>query len=327
MSRRPPATRGALLLALLLGLGCDATQPEAPAQPIADTSGSSAAEALVRLDDESLRRAGVELVAAAPYRFVPEVEAYGRVLDPALAGEAVANREAALAAFETAQRELARVEGLARDAENASAREVEAARAAEARARADLEMAHARVAATLGTALEGVPDLSSLARKLGRREAALIRIDVPGGGIRPRPQEGAHLVAYPDRGGELASRFLGPAPDTDPNLPGWGFLFLVGEDPPPVGTPVRGRLRAAGEPQAGVRVPAAALVRHAGRLFVFVERGAGAFERRAVVAGALPDGGWFVSEGLGEGERVVASGAQALLSAGVLADSGSEESD
>jgi hypothetical protein len=74
-------------------------------------------------------------------------------------------------------------------------------------------------------------------------------------------------------------------------------------------------------------VPANALLREGGRLFVFVERGRGTFERRPVAAQAQADGTWFVSAGLAGGERVVAAGAQELLSTEFLSASGPEAGD
>jgi len=234
---------------------------------------------------------------------------------------------AAKAASRASESELARVRTLAKGAQNASRRELETARASAARARADREGAEARVIAVLGPVLAKNPHLASLARKIAQREAALIRVDVPGGGPRPDPARGAHLWAYPERRRELAARYVGPAPDVDPSLPGIGFLFVVEKDPPAVGTSVSARLRVRGEPKPGVGVPAAALVRGVGGLFVFVAGGPGEFERRKVEAQVRDTGGWFVEDGLAAGEQIVVSGAQELLSAERLGAQGGEVKD
>lgn len=322
----PRLVRVALALAWLAPAACDRGVAEPPAGA-ADAGAAPPASGLLHLDETSVARAGLELVAAAPASVEPEVDAYGRVLDSAPLGEAVAMRAAARGAQEAAARELRRVELLAGDRQNASARDLEAARAAEARARADGDVAEARVAALWGPARDSAGDLQELARQLARREVGLLRIDVPGGGARPAPEQGAHFRAYPDEGRELAVRLLGPAPDSDPMLPGWSFLFLVTDAPPPVGAPVHGRVRAEGTARSGVRVPETSVLRDGGRLLVFVERGARSFERRSVAAEARSDGTWFVSSGLAAGERVVAAGAQQLLSTEILSASGAEEDD
>jgi len=315
------ALRGAALLGVLWAAGCGG-DPDRPAPAAADAAGAPEPE--LRLDGDQIARAGIQVAVAEERSSEPEIAAYGRVLDPALPVEAITSREAARAAFEAARRERERLEALARGDQNASAREVEASRAAAARAQADLALADTRLAGLLGAAAREDADLDSLARRLARREVALVRVDVPAGDERPQPDQGAHLVAYPDGNGALEARYLGPAPEADPMLPGWGFLFLVDGEPPPVGTSVRARLHAAEPTLSGVEAPASALVQQAGKPFAFIERTPGVFERRAVVARALPDGSWLLTRGVAPGERLVVAGAAQLLSAERLAASGAD---
>ncbi len=343
LARRPArcARATARLAAVLLAmgpLGCGG-RDAAPGAASADGSphpGGADSALVLELDGDALARTGAEVAPAEASQLAPELLAYGLVLDPAPASDALSNFAAARAAAEAASRELTRVEGLARDRENASAREVEAARAAAARARADLELADHQVDAVLGAARGELGDLGELGRRLSRRQAALVRLDVPGGGERPEPDRGAHLVAYPQVGEELAARFLGSAPDADPQRPGWSFLFLVDgrfapsgpeRGSPPPGSRVRARLATGGTALSGVRVPPSALLRSDGRLFVFLSQGHGRFERREVAARVLPDGSAFVTGGIEPGEPFVVTGAQQLLSAQRLAAGGGEEED
>jgi len=311
----------ALLLAALGELACGRTDSKATSAPDAVPAGPP----LLTLPAEAVERAGIEVAAPAPGRREPELEAYGRVLDPAPIVAAIAEREAARAASDAAQRELARVTALAKGDQNASARDLEASRAASARASSDFAAADARLLGALGAAARDREDLAALSRQLARREVALVRVDAPAGGDRPQPERGARLAAYLARQSELSARYLGPASDTDPALPGWSFLFLVSGEPPPAGSLVRAWLRTESATLSGVTVPASALVREASGTFVFVERAPGSFERRAVAAQALPDGSWFISSGLGAGERVVVTGAQQLLSAQQLGSRGGGE--
>jgi hypothetical protein len=316
------------LCVLAVGLGCNRGAPaDAAAERTAAARPGGDASPLLELDSAALQRAGIQIVDAAPARFEPEALAFGRVLDPAPVIEAVAAREASLSASSAAQRELQRSEQLARDRQNASAREVEASRASAARARADLQVAEARLAALLPPALARESDLTDLSQQLGRHAAVLIRVDVPRSAGLPQPERGAHLVAYPDLAHELEARLLGPVPAVNPALPGWSFLFLVESAPPPVGAPVRARLRMAGDALDGVSVPSSAVIQYAGRFVVFVAHQGSKFERRPVVARAQSEARWFVSEGLTAGEPIVSAGAQQLLSAQILQARGSADAE
>lgn len=330
--RRASAARWRAVLALSLALGplgCGSNEAETGA-PAAATKGAAegpGAPLVVTLDEAALARAGIELASLEADQLAPEVLAYGRVLDPVPASAVLSNLAAARAAADAAERERVRVEGLARNGVNASAREVEAARATAARAQADLEQADYRVDALLGAARPTLGDLSELARGLGRRQVALVRVDVPGGRERPQPEHGARLTAYPETSRTLSARYLGPAPEADPRRPGWSFSFLVTEAPPPPGSPVWAHLAVTGEPVSGVHVPERALLRSEGRLFAFVALGGGRFERRVIEARVLPDGSAFATQGLSPGDSVVVSGAQQLLSSQRLAAGAGEEED
>jgi membrane fusion protein, heavy metal efflux system len=73
-----------------------------------------------------------------------------------------------------------------------------------------------------------------------------------------------------------------------------------------------GSIRHAGATQPLPTVPAAAIVQEYGRSFVFVEQGAGRFERRPVTIGPRSGEVFAVLSGLQPGERVVVDGAMLL---------------
>ncbi|MEZ4215610.1 MAG: hypothetical protein R3E88_03950 [Myxococcota bacterium] len=281
----------------------------------------------VVLDEVGVAHAGIEVAPATASHLEKRVEAYGRVLDPTAAVEAVARRSAARVEAEAAARERARVEALSLDRQNASLRDVEAARVAAARAQADLAGAEARVVGALGTVLAHDAGLDALSRRLARREAVLVRVAVPPGSPPVEAEDGAQLLALPERDTMRATRFAGTAPDVDPSLPGTSYLFVVESDALPVGAPVRALLRGAGAARDGVDVPAAAVVRRGGELLVFVEREPYAFDLRRVSAEPRSATEWFVGAGLETGERVVVAGAQQLLSAESLATRADAASD
>jgi hypothetical protein len=83
------------------------------------------------------------------------------------------------------------------------------------------------------------------------------------------------------------------------------------------GQAIVARLPRAGAPIAGNLVPSSAVVRHAGKAWVWVQSADGAFARRPLDSNEptpLESGGWFTTASWAKDARVVAVGAQALLS-------------
>src|SRR5262249_38248418 len=251
---------------------------------------------------------------------------FGRVLEPSALAAPVDEREAARAAFDAADREYRRVQTLQRGNSNASERDLEAARATFERDRATFRAAEARLVAVWGREAEDRHDLSALAQSLVAREAAVARIDLPLGTVLPcRPTAGR--VAAPVEAGAapVDATLLGVAPDTDPTTQGRGFLLLIERPPWPPGTALTGWLVLPGASQVGVDVPRAAVVRHAGRAFVYVQIADETFTRREVRLDRPSGDGWFVVGGLAAGERLVVMGAQQLLSAELAGSTAPED--
>ncbi len=99
-------------------------------------------------------------------------------------------------------------------------------------------------------------------------------------------------------------------------MQGQGFLFLVKTSSPSLapGRAVSGYLQLAGEPLSGCIVPDSAVLRHAGRAWVYVQTGEETFARREIALDHPSEEGWFVSGSVSANDRVVMHGAQALLS-------------
>ena len=289
---------GLATLALGVALAAQAAPPEVKLVPGAKAD---------------LETAAVEAAAASP-----ALSATGSVLDPAPFVQSFLARATAQRAAEIAERELHRVTALHRHADNASEREVEAARLAEARARAERIGAEAGFAAVWGPELAARADLPALVESLARRGRAMARLELPAGaslGEAPRLVR----VSAPLLGrARLPAELLGPAPTTDPTLQGAAFLVLLGEGAPAPGSALLAELASASAAAGSVEVPDSALVWHDGHALVFVAHGADTFERRPVVVGGALAAGWQVKQGLAAGERVVTRGAQQLLSSEIL---------
>jgi hypothetical protein len=92
------------------------------------------------------------------------------------------------------------------------------------------------------------------------------------------------------------------------------FLYAISAHPgliPGINLPV---FLPSGPVRNGVIVPYAAIVWWQGRAWCYVEEKPEKFTREEVSTANPAAGGWFMSEGISAGARVVTLGAQALLS-------------
>lgn len=320
-------------LATWLVIGRPGPGPDGEAAHSASGEAPAAAEVqrgpegvTIRLDAATRERIGLQVVPLAGMELPDVVRGFGRLLEPGALAAPVDEREAARAAFEAADREYRRVQTLQRGNSNASQRDLEVARAAFERDRAAFRAAEARLVSVWGREAEERRDLSGLVQSLVAREAAVARIDLPLGTVLSGRPTGGRVAALVDAGGgPVEATLLGAAPDTDPTLQGRGFLLLIERPPWPPGTALTGWLAVPGPPQAGVDVPSTALLRHAGRSFLYVQTADDTFARRAVQLERPTGDGWFVAGGLAAGERVVVTGAQQLLSAELAGSTATED--
>lgn len=242
-----------------------------------------------------------------------ELEAYGRVLDPAPLVALTAEVDAAQATLDASEKDLARTTKLHAADGNASTQALEAAEAAVARDRAQLAAAHAQLSAAWGPAPAGRDDRTAFLRDLVTRSSALVRIDLPSGETlvsAPTEVRAATIGAVNRHTVEI----VGPAPTVDAQMQGLAYLGVWNDDAPAIGTALQVLVPTGKEPRSVWLVPRSALVRHQGRVFVYVQSADDTFVRRRVVP-AEPEGDEVpVTEGLDGDERIVVTGAQQLLS-------------
>ena len=269
----------------------------------------------IRLGAATRERIGLQVTSLAAVERPDVVRGFGRLLEPSALAAPVDEREAARAAFEAADREYRRIQTLQRGNFNASQRDLETARAAFEKDRAAFRAAEARLVSVWGREAEEHRDLSALVQSLVARDSGVARIDLPlGAALSGRPIGGRVAALVDANAAPVEATLLGVAPDTDPTTQGRGFLLLIERPPWPPGTALTGWLAVPGPSQAGVELPRAAVLRHAGRVFVYVQTTDEAFSRRDIRLNRPTRDGWFVVDGLAAGERVVVTGAQQLLS-------------
>src|SRR6266404_3778371 len=250
--RRPRSTgvRGGTTAETKTRGGTAAVSARGDTAPEASPSPGAAEPGHVTLSPDAVTSSGIETVAVARVTAPAEIDAFGRVLDPLPLVDALHGRGAARSAAAAARAEHERVVRLHHDAENASTRDVENARAA--LDRADAELANGR--------------------------AAVARIDLPAGEhVEQMPATiTVAAIGRPER--PLVARVLGAAPTTDATMQGDAYLVLIAAEPPPAGTALRATVARAGAALAGVAVPRPAIVWFEGRPAAYVERGPGRFE-------------------------------------------------
>ena len=241
-----------------------------------------------------------------------------RVLDPSSLLKLDSELAAAAAGFAASRAEALRTRKLFSEDRTVSARVVEAASAQE---QADLQRvnaAHRELALEWGG---GVADLQAHRRaelldELAGAKAELVRVEIPTGS--PIPRAGTSIEVRGNSASEVFSgAVLGTLPATaDPRLQTRGVLVELKGDAAKL--PI-GQMLSAEVPGVevagvdGVILPRAALLRRDARVWVYVQTAPTAFVRREVRDFRPGLSGWFVAKGFAPGDRVVATGAAALL--------------
>jgi len=275
----------------------------------------SAAEPLLKMDAATQARLGV---ATAPLQAAsrnPTLTGFARALDPVPLAQLESDLEAAKAAAAASLAEASRTRAL-----NAADQTVskQAAEAAAAQARADaakLQLLRRRVGLEWSPVLARWPDarLSRLVADIAAGRAALVRIDSASGLAQ------AHGTAMLDLGpaGPVRAVILGATRTGDARLQSTGLLALVsGPQAALLGAgTVTPATIAEGAGASGVVIPRAALLRAAGRTWVYIRRDATDFERRETPPGQTDSAGLFVTSGFRPGEPVVVAGASQLFAA------------
>jgi len=272
-------------------------------------------EVILTLDVDTQTRIGLKVESPAAVQWQPEVKCYGHVLDPAPLASLLAELAPAHVAAETSQHEFERLRTLA-EQNNASVRALQAAEATAKRDQLLAESLRTRLILGWGKAVLERDDPPAFVKSLASREEALVRVDLPAGESLNRPPSSARLISLGDSEHPVAAEFFDTAPAVDPQTQGQGFLFLVGGKPsgfsPNVA--VTGYLKIPGEPLSGVIVPSSAVIRYQGKAWVYLQTGDKEFTRREIPLDRPGANGWFVPSGVTDKDRVVASGAQTILS-------------
>jgi len=283
-------------------------QPISPKSMVEQTSGGT----VIHLDLKAQQLAGIQTTPVSAGTLPPEMKAYGRVLDSASLVSLQSDLAAARAALQASQAEYERLKKLSVQ-DNASVLALETAEAQWKRDQGAGQTAEAQLVAASSEVVADEPP--EFFQSLASQKNLLVRLDLPAGEIAMENPTAAFL-ALAGNEPPIAANFLGRAATVDPQTQGEGFVFLATNAPASLmpGLAVAGFLQLPGEPSRGVIVPDAAVVRSDGRAWIYAQTGRTDFERREIILNHPAGGGWFVTNGIAPGEKIVVTGAQTLLS-------------
>ena len=242
-----------------------------------------------------------------------EASGFGVVVNHETIAQAVAELATAKATERLSRSSLSRAQKLdgtpgavSADVEEAAAQKAEVDAAA-------LTLTSRRLSSTLGM---NPPwkngDKDAILQDLAAGKIKLVRVTFPLGALSggtPARLRAAHIGAKPGTGWKMNVVWDAPA---DATVPGRSFFALLkGSD---AGEGERLQVWAPiGESVAGVVIPAAAAVMSDGKFWCYVEKKPGAFARVELDTGRPTADGYFVTEGVGAGDKVVTAAAGQLL--------------
>ena len=281
-------------------------------------SHSSSGEVVVELSRDEQARIGLETERLNGVTQSQEATAYGVVLDPAPLAALDAELASTRAAVAASRAEYERARLLHSEQQNVSLKDFEIARAKFQADQAQLNLLNHRLADEWGTKISAMTpaERASLIDALTKRAAGIIRLSLPPGQSLSQEPTEARIAVLGYDAHPLVTSSIWSAPTADPHLQGQGFLLRVEAQGFPLrpGTAVTARLESPGTAKPGVVIPEAALVRTGDSAWAYVQITPTQFERRHVVVTSHATRGWFVTSGFAAGDRIVVTGAEALLS-------------
>lgn len=276
---------------------------------------------LVKLDEETGHRLGIETKELEAFEFAARIEGIGRVLDPAPLVALDQEIAAAQAAVDAARLEAQRARTLFQTGENVARKNVDIA---EAQLRADelkLDALRKRLPLEWGALIAPLDDAArhALVENLVHGKSVIVRVETLNAETNTAPPSGVSVKLLSEGAPSIASTHIANAPSVDARTQSTAFLLQIDSAEKSNLTPgaaVMAELKTAAETKKGVLLPRSAIVRVGSQAWVYFEKEEREFARLPVPLDARTDEGWFVGEGedLKAGAKLVITGAQALLS-------------
>jgi hypothetical protein len=326
--REPESSALRLYIAITLGVtlhlsGCHGAAPvdRAPAADAenAKPSGSEAHDG-VTVTTQQANELGIVTESAKAVVYTAETAGYGLVLPHDTIAAAVADVTTAQLTEKQTHAALARAQSL-KGTPGALSAEVEETASRQSAADAAAEaLAVQRLSAVIGLNPAWKPaDNASILQALASGKSKLLRATFPLGTVKgraPQTLRAAHLDAIQSPappaalGSQLTAVWDAPA---DSNMPGRSFFALLKGGDFAEGERLLVWAPGAGPAQAGVLVPAAALIISNGKYWCYLEAQPGHYRRVEVNTERPVTAGYVVTDGVPVGAKVVTSAAALLL--------------
>lgn len=302
-----PMRKSLLALLLILSACGQNAPPEKPADKEAQPG--------VSLSADDVKSLGIQTVAVQAAQFRREVTGYGIVTSLDTIGQSDAEYATAAAAAAQSTAAAARARSLSTGDEAAVSREMlEAAESKATADRASLALAERKADAAFGIhpPWRNPRERAVIMARLASGRTVLVRVTFPLGAL-PQGVPSALTIRRLGPGQSWTAKTVWAAP-ADPAFPGRGFYALIdgsdlAQNEHVVAAVSQGPL------QAGVTVPAGALLLSEGEALVYVQTAPGHYVRAAVATDKPVGNGYFVAAGMGlaPGQQIVTSGAGILL--------------
>lgn len=152
--------------------------------------------------------------------------------------------------------------------------------------------------------------------RVAKLDRLIARVDIPVGQHVPAAALSARIVPVGYEDQPISAERVAVSPAVDVKAQGESFLLRLSTTPFGLrpGVAVTAYLGGAGPRKQGVVIPGSALVRMAGRVFVYIQTAPDHFVRKEVLPGSPMRNGYFVTGNVSAGNRVVTQGGQILLS-------------
>jgi hypothetical protein len=311
----------AAMMAALMRVPC-ARADEDEEKPItsgaAQISRDAAGHVVIAIRPATQKEIGLTTETLKPAVRPVEVKAYGLILDPAPLSKLNGDLVSAQATLDASAAQFNRTKRLYADQKNVSLRDLQTAEAAYLTDKARLETLEQQLRDTWGGEIAGADSRSrsELVSALIDRSEAIARVTVPAGRLLDDSPAKAEIAVLGHEEHPLTARAVYFAPTVDPKMQGQSFLLLMRSTGFPIqsGIAVSADLPASGNDEHGVMISRSAVLRYTGKEWVYQELDADRFSRREIVPAQLSSEGYFVTQNLKPGMRVVVTGAQTLLS-------------
>jgi hypothetical protein len=152
--------------------------------------------------------------------------------------------------------------------------------------------------------------------RVAKLDRLFARVDVPVGEHIPPTVSVARVVAVGYEDAPVLADRIALTATTDPAAQGQSFVFRLRETRLGLrpGLAVTARIAVPGLRRQGIVIPSTAIVRLAGKTYVYVQIAANEFVRKEVTLDQPTDDGYLSTRTVAAGDRVVVQGAQLLLS-------------